>query len=405
MVVELDTQSQFDLLKEKKVRQRTALPEESASLSASIVELSVSSRGMSAAAMELALSARRPLLRTAKISTPKSTPPTTTTTLLRPLRRRSDPVVTVVALAARQRGPRTATTANPPAPVPPSPSSPPPPPPAPPAYRPGGPIRILQVAADGSDAWRLTPVIECLRAGGVAVVPTDSFPALVVDSGCRDGPAKLYKAKGSSKEERKPLSILLRGFADVDSYTAGWPAPTPGSPALFRVAKAVLPGPYTLILPASNALPRHCVDADNPGKKKSRKSIGVRLPSHPVTRAILEELDRPLLAASVGAANGSGGDAAEIADFMGGRGAGLVEFVVDCESGAVAAGKRAKGGGGGGGEKEGGNGIGREEGSTVIDLTFSPPRLVRWGRGDPAPFLGEEGMAEVEEAEKLSSSG
>ena len=226
-------------------------------------------------------------------------------------------------------------------------------------------------------------------------MPTDSFPALVVDSGSRDGPARLYKAKGSSKEDRKPLSILVRGFSDIDAYTQGWPATAPGSPALFRVARSVLPGPYTLILPASNALPKHCVDAENPGKKKSRRSIGVRLSSHPVTQAILEELDRPLLAASVGSANGSGGDAAEIADFLGSRG--VVEYVVDCESGAVAGARRKKStsskGTNGSGEE--GSSFG-EEGSTVIDLTFSPPKLVRWGRGDPSVFLGEDVMAEAE---------
>ena len=335
--------------------------------------------------MKLA-SARPPLPKTTKTMT-------LTTTTHFPSRRNTS---VVVAFAARQRGPRTATA--PPSPA--GPSSPPPPSTSSssssvPSYRPGGPIRIIQVSPDASDAWRLAPVVECLRAGGVAVVPTDSVPALVVDSGCRDGPARLYKAKGSSKESRKPLSILVRGFSDIDAYTAGWPAATaPGSPALFRVARSALPGPYTLILQASNALPKHCVDADNPGKKKSRKAIGVRLSSHPVTRAILEELDRPLLAASVGSDNGSGGDAAEIADFLGGRG--VVEFVVDCESGAVAGARRRKGGGEEAGSFSGGGGGGQEEGSTVIDLTVSPPRLVRWGRGDPSPFLGEEGMAEAE---------
>lgn len=354
--------------------------------------------------MKLAPAAARPPV-------PKSIKPMTMTTPIRPKKRSvGRGGAAVVALAARQRGPRTATTSSPPADAPPSPrppTSPSLPQAPPPAYRPGGPIRIVQVSPDASDAWRLAPVVECLRAGGVAVVPTDSFPALVVDSGCRDGPARLYKAKGSPKDGRKPLSILVRGFSDVDAYTAGWPATAPGSPALFRVARSALPGPYTLIFPASNALPRHCVDAENPGKKKSRRSIGVRLSSHPVTKAILEALDRPLLAASVGSANGSGGDAAEIADCLSGRGG--VEFVVDCESGAVAGARRGRGMGQDGGAPPpasasggGGAGGGGEEGSTVIDLTFSPPKLVRWGRGDPSPFLGEEGMAEAE-AERLGT--
>lgn len=167
---------------------------------------------------------------------------------------------------------------------------------------------------------------------------------------------------------------------------------------MFRVAKSALPGPYTLIMQASNALPRHCVDAENPGKKKSRRTIGVRLTSHPVTAAILAELERPLLAATVGADNASGGDAAGIADALSGRG-GVVEFVVDCgDEGGSSFGLGFGGGGGGGGGRGKGGGMegGIGEGSTVIDLTVSPPKLVRWGRGDPEPFLGEEAMADAE---------
>jgi tRNA threonylcarbamoyl adenosine modification protein (Sua5/YciO/YrdC/YwlC family) len=187
----------------------------------------------------------------------------------------------------------------------------------------------------------------------MAVIPTDSWPALVIDVRVRDAAARLYDARRVPKGDRKPLALMVRGFGDVDAWASGF-----GD--LFKVAKRTLPGPYTLILPASTRL-RHVVDAAT-GKVKTRRALGVRLPAHAVAAAVLAGLDAPLLVTSASAAADGPLDAATLADTFDARGAD-VAYVVDA----------------GGGAPEGG--------STVLDLTVRPPAVVRRGLGDPGPWL------------------
>ena len=192
----------------------------------------------------------------------------------------------------------------------------------------------------------------------MGVIPTDSYPALVCDLANRTAVTRLYAAKGLAPT--KPLSVLCPGFADVDRLTLGFPAPPPGGVDPFRAARAALPGPYTLILHASKALPKQCVDFTS-GKTKARRTVGVRMPDHPVCAALLAAAGRPLLCASVvpGPGGPASDDAAVVADFYQGRG---VDFVV-------------------------GAGRGRCEGTTVVDLSGpGGAALVRAGLGDPAAF-------------------
>eukprot|EP00884_Botryococcus_braunii_P002762 jgi/Botrbrau1/12487/Bobra.0169s0034.1 len=228
----------------------------------------------------------------------------------------------------------------------------------------GGPL-YLEVAADGSDVWRLQTVINLLKEGAVGIIPTDTYPALVCDVEARNAVERLYVAKGISAN--KPLSILCRNFSDINTYTLGFPvASSSGREDTFRIARRVLPGPYTLILHANKALPKQCVDFLT-GKVKSRRTVGIRLPSDPICQAILEGLERPLLCTSVTGAGLTGEaespveleDAAVLMQQYAGRG---IDFVVDA-------------------------GIKVVEGSTVIDMTGSEPVLIRQGRGDASVFM------------------
>jgi tRNA A37 threonylcarbamoyladenosine synthetase subunit TsaC/SUA5/YrdC len=316
------------------------------------------------------------------------------------------------------------------------------------------PPKLVTLLPDGSDAWRLDPVIELLREGGVSlvttgaacrkekrregrrradpepsragspkqtktfdnaitpsykhhhpkvgVIPTDTLPALVVDVAARDAAARLCAAKGGPPKVRT-LALLCRGWADVDAFTLGFPAPPPGVPDPFRTARSVLPGPYTLILGAGKALPKAASLAElgrkggGGGRHRTsgarRSTVGVRLPAHPVARAVLAALDRPLLCTSVrpdAGPNAPGGvyeeddgeddemggarwgsasrpvgwspdeGGAALADRLAGRG---VVFVVDCPRPPV------------------------PDVSTVLDFSGGwPPALVRAGAGDPGVF-------------------
>ncbi|KAL4432820.1 hypothetical protein ABPG77_008146 [Micractinium sp. CCAP 211/92] len=222
---------------------------------------------------------------------------------------------------------------------------------------------FVQVEPDGSDSWRLDPVVEALKQGAVGIIPTDSNPAFVCDLGSRAAVEKLLeikRARGSQK-----MSVLCRSLQDVDTYTQGWPpSRTPGQPDMFKLVKRALPGPYTFILLASKELPKALTNVDK-GKSKKRHEVGVRLPDDPVAQAILQQLDRPLLCSTAGSPeddlSGFAPDAAVLMDRYGPAG---LDFVVD-------AGPRLA------------------EGSTVIDCTGAEPTVVRRGKGDPA-LLGLE---------------
>ncbi|GMH32545.1 hypothetical protein BSKO_00379 [Bryopsis sp. KO-2023] len=221
---------------------------------------------------------------------------------------------------------------------------------------------FVSVKPDGSDSWRLDPIAELLRNGGVGIIPTDTLPAVVCDSGNKDAVEKLYEIK--EMNPKKPLSILVGGFSHIGTYTLGFPASNePGVRDTFTVAKQVLPGPYTFILPASKQLPKQCVDYES-GKSKQRRSVGVRWANDPICQAILEMLERPLLCSSMHI-EGQDGEAFELPDAMS-----LMEYYslsgIDF---MVDAGKR----------------VAVE--STIVDMTGRAPVVIREGPGDASAFL------------------
>jgi tRNA threonylcarbamoyl adenosine modification protein (Sua5/YciO/YrdC/YwlC family) len=189
----------------------------------------------------------------------------------------------------------------------------------------------------------------------VGILPTDSFPALVCDVGNKAAVQLLYELKGASPS--KKLSILCRNFSDVSTYTLGFPVSNvAGQPNFYKIAKQILPGPYTLILPASKELPKQVTNYES-GRSKHRSTVGVRLPNDDACQAVLAQLERPLLCSTARVEGVEGltiPDAAVMADFYGPRG---LAFIVD-------AGRRAA------------------EPSTVVDLSGGEAVLVRQGKGD-----------------------
>lgn len=203
------------------------------------------------------------------------------------------------------------------------------------------------------------PSIDVVQVG---IIPTDSVPALVCDLENRNAAQLLYTLKGASPS--KKLSILCRNFSDISYYTQGFPVShVPGQPNFFKIAKSILPGPYTLILNASKALPKQVLNFDS-GKSKHRSTVGVRIPDDCICQAILEQLDRPLLCTTASIlesnddvgydGNGLTPDAGVLADVYGPRG---LSFIVDA-------------------------GVRSAELSSVIDLSGSEAALVRKGKGD-----------------------
>jgi tRNA threonylcarbamoyl adenosine modification protein (Sua5/YciO/YrdC/YwlC family) len=187
---------------------------------------------------------------------------------------------------------------------------------------------------------------EMVRWGGLIAYPTDSCYAL----GCLAASAKaierLRRIRGV--DERHHLTLMCRDLAEVANHAIV-------DDARFRILKRVTPGSYTFILRATRSLPRRLLHP-------KRKTIGVRIPDHAVARALLVELDQPMLSTTLMMPDDEQplADAEEIRARLEHE----LELIIDAGS------------------------CGREP-STVIDLTGDTPRVLREGKGSLAPFAVE----------------
>lgn len=124
---------------------------------------------------------------------------------------------------------------------------------------------------------------EVVRAGGLIAYPTDSCYAL----GCRidDAPAleRLRRVRGLS--ERHHLTLMCRNLSEIATYAVV-------EDAHYKLLKAAIPGSYTFILRARREVPRRVMHA-------RRRTVGVRVPGHPVAHRLLDELDAPILSATL----------------------------------------------------------------------------------------------------------
>ncbi|RXM22309.1 threonylcarbamoyl-AMP synthase, partial [Citrobacter sp. AAK_AS5] len=111
---------------------------------------------------------------------------------------------------------------------------------------------------------------------GVVVTPTDTVYGLTC---CIDRPEAIQRVYALKKLDPKtPLAILVADMATIGRYARGVSTPA------YRVMKRVLPGPYTFIFEASPEVPKIML--------RKRRTIGIRMPDHPVPRMLLGGLDR-----------------------------------------------------------------------------------------------------------------
>lgn len=140
--------------------------------------------------------------------------------------------------------------------------------------------------------------VEHLQKGEVLAYPTDTVYGLGCDMTERGAVERLYQMKGM-REDRK-LAFLFPTLAEVSQYAVL-------SDLAYQVCKKILPGPYTVVLPAKRWVPRALMD--------KRKQVGVRIPDNLVVQAILAELGRPIVSTSATGAEGEGlGDAEDVRD-------------------------------------------------------------------------------------------
>lgn len=184
---------------------------------------------------------------------------------------------------------------------------------------------------------------EIMRSGGLVAFPTDSAYALGGITGDADLLQRIRRIRGV--DDRHHFTLMCRDLSEIGKYARV-------DNAQYRLLKAVTPGPYTFILEGTKELPRRVLHP-------KRKTIGLRVPEHPVVAALLQELDEPILTSTL-LLPGEDlplTDPEEIRERLEKQ----VELVIEA-------------------------GYCGPEATTVIDLTSGVPVLVRPGRGDLAPF-------------------
>lgn len=129
----------------------------------------------------------------------------------------------------------------------------------------------------------LKQAAQLLRAGGVCAVPTDSSYALVCQVDDKAAAESLRRIR--QVDDKHHLTLICRDLSELSSYAKV-------DNRLYRLLKLGTPGPYTFILEATKEVPRRLAHP-------SRRTVGLRVPDHPVIQALLSELGQPLLATTL----------------------------------------------------------------------------------------------------------
>jgi len=212
--------------------------------------------------------------------------------------------------------------------------------------------RLVLLDADRSDRPAIPKprlpgeVIASLRAGGVVIFPTDTLYGLGADPCSEAGLDRLFAAK--VRDRGKPIPLLLSGGEQVDRWARHVP------PAAARLMGRYWPGPLTLVLPADPGV--------HPAVTGGGDTVGLRVPDHPVPRALAAGLSGAITGTS---ANRSGNPGAWVS----------AEEIVREFTGEVDWVLWGGGAAGDGGRERGGN----SPGSTVVRMIDDHPVLLREG--------------------------
>jgi tRNA threonylcarbamoyl adenosine modification protein (Sua5/YciO/YrdC/YwlC family) len=124
---------------------------------------------------------------------------------------------------------------------------------------------------------------DIVRQGGLIAYPTDSCYALGCHIGDKEAMDRLRRVRGV--DDKHHLTLMCRDLSEIAAYALV-------DNVQYRLLKAATPGSYTFILRATKEVPRRLMHP-------RRKTIGVRVPQHPVAHALLAELDEPMLSATL----------------------------------------------------------------------------------------------------------
>ncbi|MDT0346179.1 L-threonylcarbamoyladenylate synthase [Streptomyces litchfieldiae] len=143
--------------------------------------------------------------------------------------------------------------------------------------------KYFDVHPENPQQRTISSVADSIRSGALVAYPTDSCYALGCQLGNRDGIGRIRTIR--NLDERHHFTLVCRDFAQLGHFARI-------DNDVFRAIKAATPGGYTFILPATKEVPRQLLHP-------KKKTVGVRIPDHVVTQALLAALGEPLVSSTL----------------------------------------------------------------------------------------------------------
>lgn len=143
---------------------------------------------------------------------------------------------------------------------------------------------LLKIYEDSPYQKQISKVVDILKNGGLVILPTDSVYAIACDMNNKKAVENLAKIKGVKLKDAD-FSFIFGELSCVSQFVK------PLKNSTFKIINKNLPGPFTFILEANNNIPNFF--------RKSKKTIGVRIPDNNIVRTIVRELQNPILSTSV----------------------------------------------------------------------------------------------------------
>ncbi len=200
---------------------------------------------------------------------------------------------------------------------------------------------LLEVHLPTLSARVIDQAVATLQMGGIVAFPTDTGYALGCDLFNKKAIDRICQIK--KRDPQKPLSFVCADLKELSQFAVV-------NNRAYRSMRRLLPGPYTFVLPATKMVPRLLVSR--------RSSVGIRIPNHPVSLALVMGLRHPIIGTSCAGPDGEALTKAQDIEKKFGK---SVDLILDV--GPVAS-----------------------EPSTVIDFSTPIPVIVRKGKGDLSTF-------------------
>ena len=143
--------------------------------------------------------------------------------------------------------------------------------------------KLIAIHPQNPQLRLISQVVDVLKSGGIIAYPTDSGYALGTMLGNKNGLDKIRQIRQLSK--RHDFTLMMRDLSHIGEYAKL-------DNNAFRLLKKILPGAYTFILAGTRDVPKRLLH-------EKKKTIGVRVSSHGVVQALLEELGEPLMSVSL----------------------------------------------------------------------------------------------------------